>query len=68
MAGSMFRQLRLAEIGDTIDLLRRHRVSGDLLEIGAGTGWQAKALADLEHALLDEMVKECSQSTQANHD
>jgi len=51
MAGSMFRQLRLAEIGDTIDLLRRHRVSGDLLEIGAGTGWQAKALADTGYAV-----------------
>jgi len=46
MAGSMFRNLRLAEIGDTIETLRRYRRSGDLLEIGAGAGWQAKALAD----------------------
>ena len=46
MAGPMFRELRLAEIGDTIELLRRFRLSGDLLEIGAGTGWQARAFAD----------------------
>lgn len=42
----MFRQLRLAEIEDTIGLLRRFKPSGDLLEIGAGTGWQSKALSE----------------------
>lgn len=42
-----FEALRLAEVGDAIELLRRHgRSSGDLLEIGAGTGWQAKALSE----------------------
>ena len=46
MTTPMFRQLRLAEIGDTIELLRRYKASGDLLEIGAGTGWQSKALSD----------------------
>jgi SAM-dependent methyltransferase len=46
MAGRMFRQLRLAEAGDSIALLRRYKESGDLLEIGAGTGWQSKALSD----------------------
>ena len=51
MARSMFRELRLAEIGDTIELLRRYRSSGDLLEIGAGTGWQAKALAGTGYAV-----------------
>jgi SAM-dependent methyltransferase len=46
MQSPMFRQLRLAEIGDTIALLRRYKSSGDLLEIGAGTGWQSKALGE----------------------
>jgi SAM-dependent methyltransferase len=42
-----FEALRLAEVHDAIELLRRHgRSSGDLLEIGAGTGWQAKALSE----------------------
>jgi SAM-dependent methyltransferase len=42
-----FEALRLAEVQDAIELLRRHgRSSGDLLEIGAGTGWQAKALSE----------------------
>ena len=43
---SAFEALRLAEVDDAIELLRRHgRSSGDLLEIGAGTGWQAQALS-----------------------
>jgi len=42
----MFRELRLAEIRNSIGLLRRYQRGGDLLEIGAGTGWQAKALCD----------------------
>jgi len=46
MTSPMFQQLRLAEIDDTISLLRRYKSSGDLLEIGAGTGWQSKALSD----------------------
>jgi SAM-dependent methyltransferase len=46
MTSPMFRQLRLEEIGDTIALLRRYKPSGDLLEIGAGTGWQSKALSE----------------------
>lgn len=47
MNQSTFEQLRLAEAGDAIELLRDHgRTSGDLLEIGAGTGWQARALSD----------------------
>lgn len=41
----MFKQLRLAEVEDSIALLRRYKDSGDLLEIGAGTGWQSKALS-----------------------
>lgn len=45
--GSAFEALRLAEVQDSIDLLRRYgRSSGDLLEIGAGTGWQARALSE----------------------
>ena len=44
---SAFEALRLAEVHDAIELLRRHgRSSGDLLEIGAGTGWQARALSE----------------------
>lgn len=43
---SAFEALRLAEIQDAIDLMRKHgRSSGDILEIGAGTGWQAQALS-----------------------
>jgi SAM-dependent methyltransferase len=43
---SAFEELRLAEVDDAIKLLHRHgRSSGDLLEIGAGTGWQARALS-----------------------
>ena len=39
--------MRLAEVEDAIELLRRNgRRSGDLLEIGAGTGWQARALSE----------------------
>lgn len=45
MTSPTFRELRLAEIGDTIMLLKRHKSAGALLEIGAGTGWQSKALA-----------------------
>src|SRR5438552_10461853 len=41
----MFKELRLAEVRESIELLRRHKDSGDLLEIGAGTGWQSKALS-----------------------
>lgn len=47
MAGDAFRRLRLAEVEDSIALLQRFGADkGQLLEIGAGTGWQAKALAD----------------------
>jgi SAM-dependent methyltransferase len=47
MAGDAFRGLRLAEVEDNIALLRRFGAgTGKLLEIGAGRGWQAKALAD----------------------
>ncbi len=42
-----FEALRLAEVHSAIQLLRRHHKSeGDLLEIGAGTGWQASALSE----------------------
>lgn len=42
-----FEALRLAEVHDAIELLRRHgHSSGDLLEIGSGTGWQARALSE----------------------
>ncbi len=42
-----FEALRLAEVQDSIDLLRQQGLaSGDLLEIGAGTGWQARALSE----------------------
>jgi SAM-dependent methyltransferase len=46
MASPIFRNFRLAEIEDAIQRLRRHKPSGTLLEIGAGTGWQSKALAE----------------------
>src|SRR4051794_8612369 len=42
----MFRDLRLAEVRDSIALLRKYKKAGNLLEIGAGTGWQSKALSD----------------------
>jgi 2-polyprenyl-3-methyl-5-hydroxy-6-metoxy-1,4-benzoquinol methylase len=42
----MFKELRLAELQDSIALLRQYKEGGDLLEIGAGTGWQSKALSD----------------------
>jgi SAM-dependent methyltransferase len=42
----MFKELRLAEVRDSIALLRQYKPAGDLLEIGAGTGWQSKALSD----------------------
>jgi SAM-dependent methyltransferase len=46
MTGPAFRDLRLAEIKDSIRLLERYgKTRGSLLEIGAGTGWQAEALA-----------------------
>jgi len=42
-----FEALRLAEVHDARELLRRHgKSSGDLIEIGAGRGWQAKALSE----------------------
>jgi SAM-dependent methyltransferase len=41
----MFRDLRLTEVNDSIELLRKYKSTGDLLEIGAGTGWQSKALS-----------------------
>jgi SAM-dependent methyltransferase len=44
---SFFRQLRLAELDDTVALLERFRPEGrDLLEVGAGTGWQARRLGE----------------------
>ena len=47
MSSAAFRDLRLAEVEDSIRLLSEHKAPpGDLLEIGAGTGWQAKALAE----------------------
>ena len=46
MASPMFKLLRLAEVQDSIELLRKYKVSGELLEIGAGTGWQSKALSE----------------------
>jgi SAM-dependent methyltransferase len=46
MTSAAFRDLRLAEVEDSIRLLYRcGKPRGNLLEIGAGTGWQAKALA-----------------------
>jgi SAM-dependent methyltransferase len=42
-----FEALRLAEVHDAIETLDRYKKSaGDLLEIGAGRGWQARALSD----------------------
>lgn len=42
-----FEALRLAEVQDSIERLRRYGLkSGDLLEIGAGTGWQSRALSE----------------------
>ena len=46
MTSPMFRKLRLAEITDSIELLRQYKATGDLLEIGAGTGWQSRVLSD----------------------
>jgi SAM-dependent methyltransferase len=47
MASDAFRALRVAEVEDSIRLLGKLGVKrGDLLEIGAGTGWQAKALTE----------------------
>lgn len=52
MAGPFFRQLRLAELADTEQLLRRHGGAGArVLEIGSGTGWQARALAGMGYAV-----------------
>ena len=49
---SAFEALRLAEVHDAIELLRRRgRSSGDLLEIGAGTGWQARALSEAGYSV-----------------
>jgi SAM-dependent methyltransferase len=42
----MFRPLRLAELDDSLELLRRHHCGKRLLEIGAGTGWQSRALSE----------------------
>lgn len=61
----MFRQLRLAEVGDTIALLRRYKPSGDVLEIGAGTGWQSKALN--EAGYLVEAIDLPASSDISNH-
>lgn len=48
MTSATFRDLRLAEVEDSIRLLERYgKPRGNLLEIGAGTGWQAKALASV---------------------
>ncbi len=42
-----FEALRRAEVQDAIELLRLHgKTSGDLIEIGAGTGWQARVLSE----------------------
>jgi SAM-dependent methyltransferase len=45
VASLMFKELRLTEVQDSIALLRQYKEAGDLLEIGAGTGWQSKALS-----------------------
>jgi SAM-dependent methyltransferase len=46
MSNPAFRDLRLAELESSLQLLETFGAkSGDLLEIGAGTGWQAKALS-----------------------
>ena len=46
MSSAAFRDLRLAELEDSLVLLNRYgKELGDVLEIGAGTGWQAKALS-----------------------
>ena len=65
MAGRMFRQLRLAEVEDSVALLRRYQVAGDLLEIGAGTGWQSKALSDAGYRV--EAVDLPADSNISNH-
>src|SRR4051794_19443460 len=46
MPSRMFRELRLEEVRHSIALLRKYKKAGDLLDIGAGTGWQSKALSD----------------------
>lgn len=47
MASEAFRALRVAEVEDSIRLLDKLGAKrGDLLEIGAGRGWQAKALSE----------------------
>lgn len=61
----MFRALRLAEVEDSIALLRRFKPNGDLLEIGAGTGWQSRALSDAGYRV--EAVDLPADSDISNH-
>jgi 2-polyprenyl-3-methyl-5-hydroxy-6-metoxy-1,4-benzoquinol methylase len=61
----MFKQLRLSEMQDSVALLRTYRESGDLLEIGAGTGWQSKALSEAGYRV--EAVDLPADSDISNH-
>ena len=65
MTSPIFRELRLAEIGDTIKRLQRHKPAGALLEIGAGTGWQSKALAEAGYNV--EAIDLPASSSISNH-
>ena len=52
MDDTAFRDLRLAEIEESILLLRKFsKTGGQLLEIGAGRGWQSKALSAAGYAV-----------------
>jgi SAM-dependent methyltransferase len=65
MTSRMFKEVRLAEVEDSIALLRKYKDAGDLLEIGAGTGWQSKALSDAGYRV--EAVDLPADSDISNH-
>jgi SAM-dependent methyltransferase len=65
MRRSMFRPLRLAELDNSIALLRRYQQGVRLLEIGAGTGWQAQALSEVGFDV--EAVDLPAESAISNH-
>lgn len=61
----MFRQFRLAELADSIALLHDHADGKRLLEIGAGTGWQSRALSEAGFEV--EAVDLPAESAISNH-
>ena len=65
MVSPIFKQLRLAEAEDSIELLRKYKDSGDLLEIGAGTGWQSRVFSEAGYRV--EALDLPAQSEISNH-